>query len=434
MSERLKHSRLFTVPGLAVMVVPGMYAARYTPDWFDVSETCLRRRPCFSEAESASALQTLGGVVFAGLVLTLVGIALRVGALRSAPRRGPSGSRPAVHAGLSGVSAGLAAISGLFASFIALIGGSNELAIAVITIMWLVFAGVLEDLDQAFGRKRGAAEAYLLSLGAGLVGVVVLGVTLTVLGFSWMVLCLVLAILSVVIVTAFADISPQRQVQPWAAGAAITVMLLTVVPAAAVSLRLLAPHKALAPGTFSSAGSPEEPPASDSLVPDAPSTANPTPTPTRAIARRACKPSDLTLSVGGFDFSLGRRSAWLVASNGSSSACYLDGFATATLLQGGRVMNLTIGTTSSDMPGLASHGQSTRVGLGPGDSARAALFWLGYGVAADTKTPQTLNVVLRPGAAMVPVTVPLPRFELIDGGQLRVGNWLSNSGTVTWSW
>jgi hypothetical protein len=33
------------------MVVAGLIAERYTPFWFDASETCLVRSPCFSEAE-----------------------------------------------------------------------------------------------------------------------------------------------------------------------------------------------------------------------------------------------------------------------------------------------------------------------------------------------------------------------------------------------
>jgi hypothetical protein len=83
-----------------------------------------------------------------------------------------------------------------------------------------------------------------------------------------------------------------------------------------------------------------------------------------------------------------------------------------------------IGTTSSEQPGMAFDGQATRVGVAPGHAARASLCWRGFGNAADQKTPQSLEVRLRPGVAAVPLKVPGPLFDLIDGGELRVGNWL----------
>jgi sugar-phosphatase len=43
------------------------------------------------------------------------------------------------------------------------------------------------------------------------------------------------------------------------------------------------------------------------------------------------------------------------------------------------------------------------------------LFWRGYGAAADSTGSQTLDVVLRPGVAAVPVEVRSPHFDLIDG-------------------
>jgi hypothetical protein len=52
------------------------------------------------------------------------------------------------------------------------------------------------------------------------------------------------------------------------------------------------------------------------------------------------------------------------------------------------------------------------------------MYWRGYGRTADNTTSQTLDVILRPGAAAVPVNVPPPLFDLMDCGELRVGNWL----------
>ena len=47
--------------------------------------------------------------------------------------------------------------------------------------------------------------------------------------------------------------------------------------------------------------------------------------------------------------------------------------------------------------------------------------------AADTTTtttPQTVEVLLRPGVAAAPLEVTGTLFDLIDGGGLRVGNWM----------
>ena len=52
------YARLLPLPGLAVMIWAGLIAERYTPDWFDVGETCINRHPCFSEEESASVLRS----------------------------------------------------------------------------------------------------------------------------------------------------------------------------------------------------------------------------------------------------------------------------------------------------------------------------------------------------------------------------------------
>jgi hypothetical protein len=55
------------------------------------------------------------------------------------------------------------------------------------------------------------------------------------------------------------------------------------------------------------------------------------------------------------------------------------------------------------------------------------MYWRGYAQAADSTTPQMLEVLLRPGVAAVPLEIPGQRFDLIDGGELRVGNWLPSA-------
>jgi hypothetical protein len=94
------------------------------------------------------------------------------------------------------------------------------------------------------------------------------------------------------------------------------------------------------------------------------------------------------------------------ASNHSGSACYLDGFATVRLLQGGKLLDLTIATTSSESPGTENDGHATRVGIAPGHASRMLLYWRGYSQAADTTTPQTLEFLLRPGWQQCPWPFP----------------------------
>jgi hypothetical protein len=119
---------------------------------------------------------------------------------------------------------------------------------------------------------------------------------------------------------------------------------------------------------------------------------------------------------------MGARVASLEATNSSEQPCYVDGFATVALSQGGSRVDVRSGTTSTAQPGVA--GQATRVGLAPRHTARAALYWRGFGAAADTTTPQTLTVTLHAGSSGRPVDVEPYAFDLAEGGELRVGNWV----------
>lgn len=424
MRARETYARLLPLPGLAVMVGAGMIAERYTPFWFDVTETCLNRNPCFSEAESASVLRSSAWMAWAGLLLlVVVGVGLTAWAQSSGHRSTPSGRGIALHAGVSGLIAGPAAAAGLALGWV---GTFMGLGWAVIVIAWLSLAGVLETLDLSLGRKRSARAAYLLSLETALVALVVLPGTLAVLGLgvAQFVGALVLSGLAVAAVTALGDVVQDRHFQPWVGWTAAAVATLAILGAALGGLGLLDPPKVWAAGTWSTPDARVPPPPALPL-PTAP-TAAPTPSPshrpTSVSARRPCSPGDLTLTLGGFDAAMGARGASICAANHSESNCYLDGFATVGPFQGGRPLKLKIGTTSSEQPGIDGH--ATRVGIAPGHVARASLFWRGYGAAVDQTTSQTLEVLLRPGVAAVPIEVPGPLFDLIDGGELRVGNWL----------
>jgi Protein of unknown function (DUF4232) len=300
---------------------------------------------------------------------------------------------------------------------------------AVVVIAWLSLAGVLEALDLSLGRERGARAAHLLSLETALVGLVALPGTLAVLGLGVVqfVGSLALSSLAVAAVTALGDVVQDRHFQPWAGWTAAALTGLAILGAALGGLGLLEPPKVWASGTWYYMEAYVPPPAATPPLLPVPTTIpTPTPgrTPTSVSARRPCSPADLTLAVGEFDFAMGARLASIRASNRSGSACYLDGFATVRLLQGGKPLDLTIATTSSEQPGMEIDGHATRVGIAPGHAARLLMYWRGYSQAADTTTPQTLEVLLRPGVAAVPLEVPRPLFDLIDGGELRVGNWL----------
>jgi hypothetical protein len=424
------YARLLPLPGLAVMVGAGVIANRYTPSWFEVDETCINRHPCFSEEESASVLRSSAWMGWAGLLLVVLGLGLCAWAQSSTHRNTPSGRGAAVHAGVSGLVAVPAAAVGLaLGAFGAFLGQGGS----VYVIAWLTLATVLEALDLSLGRARGDRAAYLLSLESATVGLVALGGTLAVLGLgrAQFVGALALSGLSVAAVTALGDVVQDRHFRPWAGWTAAAVTGLVVLGGALGVLGLLEPPKVWPPGTWYQMDADVRPPAATPPLLPVPTTIPtpfPTPapgrTPTSVSARRPCSPADLALTVGEFSFGMGARTASMRASNRSGSASYLDGFATVRLLQGSKPLDLTIATTSSESPGSEIDGHATRVGIAPSHAARLLIYWRGYSQAADTTTPQTLEVLLRPGVTPVPLEVPAPLFDLIDGGELRVGNWL----------
>ena len=173
------YGRLLPLPGLAVMVWAGVTAQRYTPSWFDVGETCINRHPCFSQEESASVLRSSAWMGWAGLLLVLLGVGLCAWAQSSTHRSTPSGRGAAVHAGVSVLVAGHAAVIGLVLGWI---GAMLGLGWAVVVIAWLSLAAALEALDRSLGRERSDRAAFLLSLQTALVAPVVLAGTLAVLG------------------------------------------------------------------------------------------------------------------------------------------------------------------------------------------------------------------------------------------------------------
>ena len=143
-----------------------------------------------------------------------------------------------------------------------------------------------------------------------------------------------------------------RHFQPWAGWTAAALTGLAILGAALGGLGLLEPPKVWAAGTRYHPDAYVPPPAAAPPILPVPTTTPstfPTPapghTPTSVSARRPCRPGDLTLAVGEFEAAMGARAASISATNRSASACYLDGFATVRLRQGGGTLNLKIGTT-----------------------------------------------------------------------------------------
>ncbi len=428
MSVRLRHPRALPLVGLLVVVVAGLWAGPYTPPWFDPDDPCPRGASCPSDAESAQALRALSWVTWWGAVVLVVGIVLAAWALSgrtptAAPGRPPDALRTTAHAAVAGVVATTTLAVGGIASFAAALAVSPQLGLAVAAGWWLLLANALEGLDRALGRRPGVATAYLVSLvvaALAIAAVVATAVRRDAADYWWAVTA---AGLVAAAGTLLGDIVPWER---WPAARALGAL---VVAGTAVS-GLGAGLGAL--GLLEPVALPREasrPPVDVGPRPPAPPPTTTSPGPTRTArnpgvtAQRHCAATDVRLALDGFDAAMGARAATLHASNSSGGACYLDGFAAVSLSQAGRRLDVATGTTSSERPGAA--GRATRVGLGPGDAATAVLYWRGYGAAADTTTPQTLEVTLRPGTQALSVAVEPQLFDLVDGGELRVGNWVA---------
>jgi hypothetical protein len=173
-------------------------------------------------------------------------------------------------------------------------------------------------------------------------------------------------------------------------------------------------------------------PEPETTPPTAPSPETPT------TARRACTPGDLRFELGGIGRVLGGNGfGTLQAVNRGEEACWLQGRPSLGLTQAGRALAITSGLPETQAP----DGDGSRVALGPGQRAEAALGWRGYGASDPAPDePQILTVALRQGAPAVaavtvlavddgatpPASVARHPFNLIAGGHLGVSTW----GTV----
>jgi hypothetical protein len=178
---------------------------------------------------------------------------------------------------------------------------------------------------------------------------------------------------------------------------------------------------------------PEVPPAASSRVVTAPEPGprppgqpdplpTPRPTPRPVTAARPCGAADLTLRATGWDSAMGDSSVTIVATNGSASACWVEGYPQLRLLQGGTDLRLEVGHPSTSDYGLPLRSQ--RVGVAPGGDAVFGWWWKGYRSAADQTTPQTVLLDLGGGAdARLELSADSYLVDVIDGAKVEVTPW-----------
>ena len=135
-------------------------------------------------------------------------------------------------------------------------------------------------------------------------------------------------------------------------------------------------------------------------------------------ASRPCAPADLVWGPVGIDRAMGSAGlATVQVTSTSDVACYVEGFAGLTLIQGGDDLHLLIvqQPESTVLP-------ARRVGLARGDRAAFYVAWKGYGAAADQRTSQTLWVSIG-GSEGRPIRLDSAPFDLVDGGEVTLTQW-----------
>lgn len=425
-TRRLRTGRTVTVAGVLVMVVAAVVAQPYTLFWFDPDEGCALLGRCVTP-ESAHVLRAMWWVVGAGLLVVLAGRALT---WRQLPRGPRSAARfPLPPWGQAGV----AALVGLVFCVVA---GPLVLATAFVSdpaiptalcIFWLLQARLVTEVDRVTGPPRRSERVEWL---IGLVGsaaalAVAVGVPLSLTdGGKEAVEAFLIAdggtLAAVVllgrVLPARGEQSPATGPVRNAAGAWIAVLGV----ASLVALAVPWPDSADEPVA---AGPPPSAVVATPPAEPSPVTTTTAPPPAPVDSQTPCLPGDLTWSTTGWDAAMGSRAVTVVATHHGPHPCYLHGFAGVTLAQGGRPLHLEVIPGSMSEPGKAPTAQ--RVGVAPGGTALFALFWKGYGAAADQDTPQTMSVTL-PGTAHstdVPLGEQPAPFDVVEGATVQVSAW-----------
>ena len=411
-----------TAIGLLVMLVGAVTAARYAPFWFDPSECSLYDR-CVTP-ESTAMLQAMWWVVGIGIVVVLTGLALTWRALPRTPE--PTTAYPLPVWGRAGAAALVGVTFGGVLGFFVLVSVLSALQAFpfALCVFWLLQGLALLWVQLRTGPARRSVRVdWAIGLSVSAVAITV-GALLAVPYRSEDLF--VIANAAVLVAAVLLDQALPARAGRVSESGPVQRSTGTVIAALAVAVVgyvvfMAVPHPKPDAPPLPSPPSPQLHPASP--PPEQPTTSSaPAPAPP-VEADTPCAPDDLAWSTAGWDAATGSRAVTVVATHHGRRPCYLDGFAAITIAQGGRPLQLVVEPASITQPGLPVAAQ--RVGVAPGGTARFAVFWKGYGAAADQTTPQTLDVVL-PGAAD-PSAVPLSDgpapFDVIDGATVHVDAW-----------
>ena len=456
-------SRLLVVGGLVGLLVVGWSYGRYQTVWGDTP--CERDRALCDEVANVAAQRQLGWwyaacglLLVGGLLATLVRRGLaptaagRDGAAAGTATTATTQPFASLDAGpavpvsvttwrvaLSAAArAAAVAVGVLAAAPFWLFGGSALLlatgVAAVVVLAWLV------DLRLRMSGRAGGLGA-LLGAGLAAMGAVVASTVVVAAtvhwssgrpggdSWGWLLGGLVVgAALGAAAVVAPLVRLDRRGLRVAATAAWVVVVLAALVVVASPPGReaLGGLQRDLYPPAL--AAPPAGPPVAEPAPEPVPTAQSPSPAPSRGPrtvpAGRACDPGDLTLSARGWDSAMGTSAVTLVVTNGSTSACWVDGFPTMTLAQAGRDLGVEVRRTTTTAYGAVA--RRGRVGLPPrGGEAVAALSWKGYRAMADARSPQLLSVSL-PGAT-APLLLSLdgaaPRIDVVEGAAMDLGPW-----------
>ena len=150
----------------------------------------------------------------------------------------------------------------------------------------------------------------------------------------------------------------------------------------------------------------------------------PTPTPAPVVAARACTVEGLTLTARGWDSATGSSAVTILATNGSATACWVRGFPTVRLEQGGKDLALTVTRSPAQRFGSGAVVPDRRIGLvAHGGQASFDLWWRGYRDAADHDAAQTLEVT---ASGTVPLRLGLTSpylLDVVEDAEVTVMRW-----------
>ena len=424
------------VTGIVVMAIAGQRLGRYDDPFdgfLDPQANCAIRGVCGSPG-APSDLRVLSHLWLIGLVVVLAGVGWAVGRRGRRGRQGGSTAGRARRASL--VRQGLGAGAGtlvlgallLYPGLIALFLGAY-LSTTYLVVWWLVLAWLLDLVHRRVAVRDGPAWALLQSLlaaGLAVAASALLFVTSpegwfkesALLGIPGAQACVVLAVVGLgSIVRSRADQgAPRLAAVGMGVGASAVVALIAatwlVVQAPSVSAP---PVSAIPPAVAHTVAPPTSVPQA-SLHATAPrSEGQPIST---VVASRSCASADLAWGPVEFDRAVGSAGlATVHVTSASDVACYVEGFAGLTLIQGGDDLHLLIvqQPESAVLP-------ARRIGLARGDRAAFYVAWRGYGAAADQRTSQTLWVCV-PGSQGSPIRLDDAPFDLVDGGEVTLTQW-----------